>query len=256
MRNGLEADERPRHHRQNAQDLGKRLRAGCERRRHRRQPAFVARKREEERDRHAREHEQRERRLNASGEPPAPEAHAAGENHYRDRKQNFAQIYVEPGEGVVPAELQNVAEHVSRQQHEGGRVRPQYRHVRERQRPRGEVAVVGAEGVARVRVRPAGPGEGRNHPVVVPADDGHRGRPDGNPDHGAERSGAGQKLRPGHDERAPSDGIAERQPPRRQHREMLLHAAPPPPPARPARSGPSEFTVTGLRIMLSKPFWA
>ena len=112
----------------------------------------------EEARRDADEHERRESRLDAPCETPAPEAYHARHDHHADGQQHLAEVDVESGESVVPAELQHVAEHVPDEQHERRGVGPEYRHVGKRKRPGGQEAVVRAERLRRER---AGSGRSR-----------------------------------------------------------------------------------------------
>ena len=224
VRHGLEADERPRHHGQDAQHLRDiRPAVGHEGRGHRGKSAVMPRKRDEEGDRHGGEHERRERGLHAAGEPAAVEAHQAGDHHDGNREQDLAEVDVESGERVVPAELQDVAEHIADEQHERSSVRPEDRHVREREGPGREVSIVRAERLVRVAARASGPWIGRDHLVVVPGDDGHHGRADENAQCRPQRTSVRKEHRAGHHERAPSDGIAERKPPHGECRQVLFH---------------------------------
>ena len=221
MGNRLEADERPGHHGKYAKNLRKRLCAVWRKRRcHRREPPFVARKSEEEASCNANKHEHRERGLYAPSEVLAPEANDTRDNHYGDGKENLAKIDVEARKRIVPAKLENVAEHIADEQDESSRVGPQDRHVGERQRPGSEVAVVRAKGPLRVEVGTARPGERCDRAMVVPADDRHRKRTDNYADNRSERARRRQELRARHHERAPTNGKAEGEPPRREHRQM------------------------------------
>ena len=139
---------------------------------------------------------------------------------HRRRKQQLAAPDLPAREAVVEAEAEHAAEERALHQRQRGGVRPDDRRVGQQQEPAAEEGVVMVAQLLDTGVGAAGVGMALHQVVVVERDDPHHQRADDDPQHRAQGPRHRQERRPRHDERAPADGAAERERPRRQDGEV------------------------------------
>ena len=173
-------------------------------------------------DEHADDQREHENRLEYTGEFHAAQAQHGEDDERDDGQEQFAQVHVVAGDGVVESELEHAAEDVAAYERQGGRVEGHDGEIRQAQKPGAYKAMRAPEGLLRVDEAAACDGKTLDHEIVVEGDDDHDERRCGHGDERAKRACLHQKRLAGHDERAPADDAPQGKRPHVERGELFL----------------------------------